>query len=189
MNSPPPCDFRALQAGLSAAGALVSPSEAQGMAFGLVFARVKEAAVVWEYQLLCEVEPAAAVPQSCRASLGELYAEVLRQTEAGELALRLCLPDADDASLAERATALRDWCGGFLFGIGLAGQSIHRELRDDAREVLRDLSEISKLDTAAVAAGEADEVALVELEEYVRVAALLVRDELQAGSGSNHAPE
>jgi uncharacterized protein YgfB (UPF0149 family) len=90
--------------------------------------------------------------------------------------LQLLLP-AEDAALGERADALIAWARGFLGGFGLAGGDPDG-LSEDAQEALRDL--------AAIAAAQlsyddpdSDEDSLVEIHEFIRVAALLLQGERQ----------
>lgn len=100
----------------------------------------------------------------------------MRKASAAQLADRsfefeLLLPDAD-ASLSERSGALFDWCRGFLGGFGLAAGSA-RALSEDSNEALADLAKLAAAQPQDDG-DEEDEEALVELEEFVRVAALLL---------------
>lgn len=118
------------------------------------------------------------------APQGSAWAPALR--EAGERArraldegafdLELLLPD-DETSLGERSQALADWCTGFLFGLGTAGAPLSGSLSDDAREVLSDLTEFTRIDPEGDA-GEGAERAFSEIVEYVRVGVLLIYEEL-----------
>lgn len=103
----------------------------------------------------------------------------LRQASAAQLGDRsfsfeLLLPDPD-ASLAARSGALFDWCRGFLGAFGLAAGA-EPPLSDESREALTDLA---KLAAAAPQeeGDEDDEAALVEIEEFVRVSALLLHSD------------
>ena len=101
------------------------------------------------------------------------------------LALQLMLP-ADDTPLSHRSQALVDWCAGFLFGLGLAGEAASRRLSSEAREVVTDLIEFSRLDPGDEE-DEASEVAYAEIVEYVRMGIVLIYEELAHGgaAGSN----
>jgi uncharacterized protein YgfB (UPF0149 family) len=72
---------------------------------------------------------------------------------------------------------LRDWCQGFLYGFGVAAEGVRTGLSEEGSEALRDMSEISKLDVAAVQGGEQEAAALAEVEEYLKIAALTVRQD------------
>ncbi|MDE2086059.1 MAG: UPF0149 family protein [Xanthomonadaceae bacterium] len=97
-----------------------------------------------------------------------------------DLGFEPLLPDAD-RPLDERAEAVVDWCRGFLGGFGLAGTEAHGQLSDDAQEVLRDFGTVA---ASAFDFGDAaeDEDALIEVQEFLRVGALLLYTE-SAGRG------
>lgn len=100
----------------------------------------------------------------------------LRLASAAQLADRsfefeLMLAEAD-TSLAERSGALFDWCRGFLGAFGLAAGA-EPKLSDEGREALGDLARLAGAQ-AQDEGDDDDEEALVEIEEFVRVAALLL---------------
>lgn len=115
-----------------------------------------------------------------------LLERLTRQSEAAladpEMGFEPLLPE-DDRPLDERADALVDWCRGFLGGFGLAGTPAHAQLTDEAKEVLHDLGAIaaSSFDFDNV---DEDEDALIEVQEFVRVGAMLLHTECTA----YHAP-
>ena len=88
-----------------------------------------------------------------------------------------------DRPLVERAGALVDWCRGFLGGFGLAGTTAHAKLSDEAQEMLRDLGNIagSSFDFGNE---DEDEDALIEVQEFVRVGAMLLHTECSVGDTS-----
>ncbi len=90
------------------------------------------------------------------------------------------LPD-DDAALASRADALVAWCRGFLGGVGLANPRARGVLSEEAEEAIADLGRIAASELS-VEEGDADEDAYAEVLEFVRVAALLLRDECAAAA-------
>lgn len=91
-----------------------------------------------------------------------------------DFAFEILLPD-DEADLSERAAALAEWCQGFLYGAGF--QAAGGDWPGESGEVLRDLSEIARLD--ADVAGEADEAAFVEINEFVRIAVQMIQGEFR----------
>lgn len=100
----------------------------------------------------------------------------LRVASAAQLADRgfdfqLLLPEAS-ASLSQRSGALFDWCRGFLGGFGLSAGA-QPPLSEDSREALGDLARLAAAQPQEEG-DEDDEAALAELEEFVRVAALLL---------------
>jgi hypothetical protein len=113
-----------------------------------------------------------------------LLERLARQSEAeladAEMGFEPMLP-ADDRPLPERAEALVEWCRGFLGGFGLVGTQAHGQLSDEARELLRDFGTIAASAFDFGDEGE-DEDALVEVQEFVRVGAMLLHTECTASS-------
>jgi uncharacterized protein YgfB (UPF0149 family) len=123
-------------------------------------------------QWLGQVLADAALPAPATGSaLDELRLASAAQLGDRSFEFELLLPDPN-ASLEERSGALFDWCRGFLGGFGLAAGAAPT-LSDDSREALADLAKLAAAQ-AQDDGDEEDEEALVELEEFVRVAALLL---------------
>lgn len=102
--------------------------------------------------------------------------EALRTFTAAELEDRsfgfsLLLPD-DDAPMFDRSQSLFDWCRGFLGGFGLSAGSA-QALSEEGREALADIARLAAAG-AQEEGDEEDEAALAEIEEFVRVAVLLL---------------
>ena len=110
--------------------------------------------------------------------LVRLFEETRRLLASDEFEFDLLLPE-DDAPLSDQVEALKSWCRGFLFGVGSGAAATNWS--NDVREILKDITEFTKLD--ANAEGEEDERALGEITEYLRPAVLLLRDELGESSG------
>ena len=110
-----------------------------------------------------------------QAALHQLLIQCRDALADPELGFEPLLP-ADDRPLAERADALVDWCRGFLGGFGLAGTDVHAKLSDDAREALKDFATIAASSFDFDNADE-DEDALIEVQEFLRVSALLLYTE------------
>ncbi|TBR09495.1 MAG: YecA family protein [Lysobacter sp.] len=102
--------------------------------------------------------------------------DVLREATAAQLDDRsfefeLLLPAAE-AALVDRSGALFDWCRGFVGAFGLAvGAKAH--LSPEGSEALADLAKLAAAQPQDEG-DEEDEEALVEIEEFVRVATLLL---------------
>ena len=79
--------------------------------------------------------------------------------------------------MSERGEALVAWCRGFLGGVGLAG--LEPLLGEEAREALGDVAKIAE-SQVSYEDPESDEEALAEIEEFVRVAALLIHGDCLA---------
>ena len=100
------------------------------------------------------------------------------QMTDSNLEFELCLPDSDRYDLTARVNELAAWCDGFLYGLANAGLQPSEQLTGDVQEILRDFARISQL--SDVTSGEEDEeVAYNEIVEFVRMAALLIAEEVQ----------
>lgn len=115
----------------------------------------------------------------CNRKLYELVSEVGAAIRAHDFTLELFLPD-DSCPLAERSEALVQWCEGFLNGLGFTGLPEFDLLSDEGREVIQDLYKICRIDVENIAeTGEDEEIAFMELVEYVRMGAMLLYEEFQ----------
>lgn len=107
--------------------------------------------------------PAAGDPLDC------LHAASVEQLGDPGFGFKLLLPDG--TPLGVRAEALFAWCRGFLGGFGLAvGETA---LSDEGREALHDLGNLAAAHMDDEGDSD-DEAALAEIEEYLRVAVLLL---------------
>lgn len=118
-----------------------------------------------------------------RAELDALARQSQAALVDAELGFEPLLPE-DDRPLAERAEAMVDWCRGFLGGFGLAGAAAHAQLSEEAQEVLRDLGTVAA-SSFDFGDEDEDEDALVEVQEFVRVAAMLLYAECAAPDPSS----
>ncbi len=116
----------------------------------------------------------------------ELIARLATDTQAQlqdpELTFSPLLPDDDD-SIEERSVALSEWCHGYLYGLSLGGLKEFKHLSEQAQEFIRDIVEISALEVASDET-EANEAALFEVIEYLRMGVLMIRDELSSSTPS-----
>ncbi len=112
-------------------------------------------------------------------SLDRLREASVAQLDDRDFGFDLLVPDAD-APLAERSGALFDWCRGFLGGFGLAAGKAPA-LSDESREALEDLARLAAA-SAQDEGDDDDEEALTEIEEFVRVAALLLHGDCALGA-------
>ncbi len=125
-------------------------------------------AVDWPARVLAD--PALPAP-AADSALDELRTSTVAQLEDRAFGFELLLPDAS-AGLEERAQALFDWCRAFLGGFGLAAAT-DASLSDDGAEALADLGKLAQA-SPELGESEEDEDALAEIEEFVRVAVLLL---------------
>lgn len=170
--------YESLQASLSNLGLDQLPPEYHGILCGMLCYRDD---APQDLGLATQGQGAAAAADDC---LRDLRQTSLKQLQAVNEEFLLMLPD-DDAPLNERVEALAQWCDGFLHGMASSRQLDLRELSEDAQELVRDFTELSRAGVEADAGSEQDERDYTELVEYVRVGAQLLFLEMrqqQAGT-------
>jgi uncharacterized protein len=106
-----------------------------------------------------------------------LFSDTVDALRGDQMDFELLLPD-EDRPLEQRATALSQWCQGFLYGFGTGAPVKADELPANVDEVLRDLTHIGRASVDAGEQGEAEEEAYTQIVEYVRVGVQLIHDEL-----------
>ncbi len=158
----------------------LSPSELHGLITGQLSAGARFDSdtllrVASELMNITQIEQ-----ESSKVSLVDLYQVTLYQLQDESLSLRLLLPD-DDQEISQRVDALSSWCSGFLAGFGMY-LGDHR-MSDTLREGLQDLSEIAQVSSAPEELNEEDEAGLMEIQEYVRMAALFMFAECNPNPG------
>lgn len=183
-STPPPFDYDAYAALFQKLGLELAPAEAHGGLAGLLCATDTVTVEQWIAELMAGkptimlADDGVAGADDDTPTLRRLYELTTDQLEDPDYGFTLLLP-GDAHPLAERAEALSQWCQGFLWGLGLGGIQDEAKLPGDVNEVMRDMSEISRLRFADQGGGNEDETAYTEIVEYVRMAALLVYEELR----------
>ena len=114
----------------------------------------------------------------CYSKITSLADEINNELASDEFTLALLLP-GDDSTLVERSEAFVRWCEGFLSGLVGGGLTEFDLLSVESREVIQDMYKFCRLDIDDIrSAGEDEEVAFMELTEYVRVGVILLHEEL-----------
>lgn len=139
------------------------------------------------------------------ASVEAFVSASVAEFEAEDLSFAPLLPD-DDVALADRLEAIGQWCGSFLAGVaaGLArrGAASLDDCPEEVREIVRDFAAIAQVDATVDADVEEDagrrdaaETEFIELQEFVKVGALLIAstlaepDDQGAQDDAEHPPE
>ncbi|TRW92180.1 UPF0149 family protein [Candidatus Methylobacter oryzae] len=151
----------------------LSAAQAHGMASGMLCANGQAQSAEWLTELFRDAAPVA---DEDKAVLVGLFEETRSLLASDDFEFDLLLP-GDEASLSEQVEALVYWCQGFLWGVGFTHAT--SDLSEEAREILKDIVEFTKLDIEAE--GEDDESDFMEITEYMRSAVLLLRSELNDG--------
>jgi yecA family protein len=168
-------DYVELQACLAPGGADQSAAEAHGTLCGLLCAGSGDLPEAWIQNTLADCSEGDAPSGDVHDALRVLYQETVEAMTGDEMGFQLLLPE-DGQPLAERAQALASWCHGFLYGLAVRGLKPVDELPDELREILADLSELSRAAFTVEETEEQGEEAYAELVEYVRVAVQLFFD-------------
>lgn len=172
-------DYQTLRFALSDSGAVEDPAEVHGTLCGVLC--VDDSAPA---ETLVEADSAPGM----RHTLDRLRDATRQGLFDPGMGFEPLLPDDSRATLAGRAEALARWCAGFVYGIASRGEFDYNALSGEVREVVRDLTELSKAglteDDAGDEQGESD---YAELVEYVRVGVQLVFLELRSGRSGEEA--
>lgn len=154
------------------AGLAADPVELHGALCGWI-AGGGAAGPDWLARVLAD--PALPAAEGPLKDLAEATAAQFSDRDFG---FELLLPPGD-APLQERSGALFEWCRGFLGGFGLAAGA-EPPLSEEGREALGDLARLAAAQPQDDG-DEEDEDALAEIEEFVRVAALLLHGDCVLG--------
>lgn len=153
-------------------GLATSASELHGSLSGWL-AGGGDAGPGWLARVLAD--DAAPAPDAVLEAMREA---AVAQIEDPEFGFALLLPGAG-APLYERSLALFEWCRGFLGGFGLAAGA-EPPVSDDGREALADIARLAAA-SPQEDGDEEDERALAEIQEFVRVAVLLLHGDCALG--------
>ena len=161
----------------------ITASEAHGLATGILCIESKAEAANWLAELLPDEIILDEEDKTILMSLFEQTRKLLNKDD-DSFGYDLFLP-GDDAPFNEQLIAIRDWCDGFLFGIGYTRSS--SEWPGETGEIIKDIVEFTKLDTQDQDELEGDDGAIMEIQEYLRVAAMMIRDQLnETEQGNTH---
>ena len=152
-----------------------TPSELHGALCGWLAAGGADVPA-WPAKVLADDALVAPDPDS---PLDVLRTVTVQQLQDREFAFELLLPEGG-AALVERTDALFDWCRSFLGGFGLAS-SQRPALSEEGEEALQDLARLAQASSEQFDSGDEDEDALAEIEEFVRVAVLLLHGDCVLG--------
>lgn len=127
---------------------------------------------------LLEILPEGRAQPLAAATLRALYSATAGTLRAPDMEFELLLP-GDTQSIGARASALAQWCQGFLYGLGSGVVQDASSFPGDVGEIVRDLTEISRADVDVAQSEESNENAYAELVEFVRVSVQVVFEELE----------
>ena len=170
---------------LKDARALPEPAEAHGTLAGALCSSRDYGLIEWLREILPDDSPDEDALQS--PVLQNVYNAMVRTLVGSDSDFQPLLPD-DDVPLTDRAEALSLWCQGFLYGLGSGTTSDPGQVSVEAREIIRDFTEITQVGVDAGEEDEENEVAFAEVVEFVRVGVQLLFVELAPARGQEPAP-
>jgi len=179
-------DYEELQSMLEMRDALMGVSETHGLAAGMLCVKFDADFNRWITAVFDTDEQLEALTDEDKQALIGLFDGTVELLKSEDFLFDLLLPD-DDERISVRALALSEWCQGFLYGVAYMGVGDDKEWSDENRGILRDLMEISRLDSDG--SEDSDEQAFIELQEYVRTAVQMLLGELQESTeAQDHQP-
>jgi hypothetical protein len=170
-------DYTELSRVLKWATPKLHPSQVHGLICGLLCGSPLHIAM-WKESVIGR-EKIGKIDKELQA----LHGASVKQLSEFLFELRLLLP-IDSVALPERAEALTLWSQGFLTGLKYVQVPIVERERGEVTEAINDIIEIAKMNYEDVVASNEDEMAYVELVEYVRVAVILIYQTLHANKAS-----
>ena len=163
--------------------ALADAAEAHGTLTGCLCAALGYRFEDW----LLEILPEGKAQPLAAATLRELYTETAGALRAPDMEFDLLLPE-EAQSIDTRAAALAQGGQGFLYGLGSGAVQDAGSLAGDVGEIVRDLTEISRVGVDIAQTEESNENAYAELVEFVRVSVQVVFEELEPLRGRPSSP-
>ena len=179
-------DIEILDEALFKVNAMMGAVESHGVLCGMLCARGAIELSEWIGHVLGEQEEGNVLLHDTVHQLAELHQVTMEKVNDISNGFYLLLPD-DDEGLNERTEALANWCQGFVYGLAAGGISDDSKLPTDTQEIVLDFIEISRAGYNIGEDGvievneitEEDELAFVEVVEYVRMGVMLINEELQ----------
>lgn len=175
MSQPNKLDFSSIQNQISNQESPLHASELHGVITGLICAGFQYERDDYHAIVNDMFNNGSPLSKESRTAVGALYASVWQFLLDDSYSFQPLLPD-DDEAIDDRSHALSMWVQGFNLGFGIV-QNKNAVVSDDVQEVLKDFSEIANLSTE-VDEDEENEQALFEIQEYVKVSALMIFAEL-----------
>jgi len=166
-------NYAQIQRLMSESRAVSEPAEAHGTLAGALCATLAYRLEDW----LAEILPEGALPGTAAPLLRDIYEQTRAALGGTQMEFELLLP-ADEEPIEQRTEALTLWCNGFVYGLGSSGAPDPERLPGDAGEIVRDLAQIMRAGVDEREGLEANEAALADLVEFVRVGVQVVFEEL-----------
>ncbi|MDD8059089.1 MULTISPECIES: UPF0149 family protein [Shewanella] len=174
MATPPSLCIEKLKQALDAAEIGQHPVEVHGALVGLICGGVKQDHMAWLKPLVELMNDGQALEHNLQHLITELYQDTVARLADFEFGFTLLLPE-EEVSLSQRVEALALWTQSFLTGIAIIQPELAKA-SPDVREVIKDLAEIAQVEFD-VGDDDESETAYIELQEFVRMSAILCYSE------------
>jgi uncharacterized protein YgfB (UPF0149 family) len=146
-----------------------SAAQAHGIACGLACRDVKST------ELDAKIEYLSFTDEHSVEALESLIEMNQRDLNQADFQFDLWLPDVDE--LALQLEALAEWSQGYIIGLMYDGKEVLAQLNSELQASVQDIIEIAGLESTTSDSNE-DQVAFIELREYLRAATQLIYEEL-----------
>ncbi|WP_133406122.1 UPF0149 family protein [Parashewanella tropica] len=170
MVTTPSLRIEKLSQALKAAELAQHPAEVHGTLVGLICGGVEHKAKAWVTPMQDLISDGQPFPAELHSLIEDLYKDTLERLEEFEFGFTLLLPEEEE-SLNVRVEALSLWVQSYLAAIAIIQPKL-KQASAEVKEVIEDLTEIAQVELD-VSDDDESEAAFIELEEFVRVSAIL----------------
>ena len=152
----------------------LTPSQLAGMIHGLLGHGFVVETERWKQHMSEFLASGEPLPEPALEGLEQLIAFSQKDYQADSFSIDLIRPE-DDYPLEQRASAIGDWCQGYLTGYGLVKNTNAKELEGEAKEALQDISEIARIDFEGVDSEDNEmEKAFMTVCEHIKMSGLIL---------------
>ena len=169
--------YEQIEDALSSVQSPYGPEDCHGMLCAMLVVNNSLHCARWLDEICTQNNAADAQINDDHDILCELYEHTKQELNDTLLNFTLLIPEENN-SLNARVSALKKWCDGFLFGLALAGVKDLTHVPEDSMEILQDITTISQANEDEEE-DEMNEVAYMDIVEYVRMGVLLINEEMQ----------
>ncbi|MGZ9899371.1 UPF0149 family protein [Shewanella gaetbuli] len=174
MATPPSLCIENLKKALDAAEIGQHPVEVHGALVGLICGGVDQQNQTWVGPLIDLMNDGQPLEPKLLQLITDLYQDTVTRLADFEFGFTLLLPE-EEVSLSHRVEALSLWTQSFLTAIAIIQPKLN-QASADVKEVIKDLAEIAQVEFD-VAEDEESETAYTELQEFVKMSAILCYSE------------
>ena len=161
------------------------PAELHGLLCGQFCAGIQLGHQQW-LRIAAEQMAVKKLNEHAEMVLGMLYDQILDQLQDEDLTFQVLLPD-DDESIIMRTEAIGQWCQGFLSGYAMGGLR-EGDVSEEATAVLMDMTQIARVQADELEESNDSEKDFLEVNEYLRMAALMLFTEVTGSGDSETQP-